>query len=233
MILKNKISLLTIENLEIKVTQKRMKNMRVVIHPPLAEIRVSAPLRLSLKRIKAFVISKLDWIKKQKLVVENQKRESPKKFIQGELHDFFGEKYSLKIFENSATNSVKLVEENIQIRSKKSHARNGLELMLDKFYREQLTKIIPKFIADFEKKMHVKVDEFRIKKMKTRWGTCNPMARRIWINLELAKKPAQCLEYIVLHEMVHLLERHHNKKFFAHMDHFMPAWRDHRNKLKS
>ncbi len=122
---------------------------------------------------------------------------------------------------------------NIKLFAKKNSTIAQRKKLLDEFYRQNLKKIIPNYIKKWEKKMNLKVLEFGVKEMKTRWGTCNIKARRIWLNLELAKKPLSCLEYIVVHEMVHLLEKYHNKKFFAHMDRFLPKWREFKAILKN
>lgn len=227
------MTLLNLEGIAVNITQKKMKNLRISIHPPHGEVKISAPLRFSLKKIKAFVVSKLNWIKEQQSKVRSRKREHPKKFISGEPHNFLGEKYLLEIIEHGKAPSVVLKDNLLKLHVKKDSTLEQRRKALDDFYRSQLKKIIPKFISDLEKKMQVKVNEFGIKKMKTRWGTCNPRAKRIWINLELAKKPIECLEFIITHEMVHLLERKHNKKFFAYMTHFMPSWHKWRDELRN
>lgn len=227
------MTLLNIDGIEIEVTQKKMKNLRIRIHPPHGEVKISAPLRLSFKKIRDFVISKLDWIKEHQTKIRSKKRAEPKKFISGEYHDFLGQKYLLEIVEQNKAAPAILKDDSLKLHVKNNSTLLQRKKAIDDFYRANLKKIIPKIIADLEKKMHVKVDEFGIKKMKTRWGTCNPRARRIWINLELAKTAPECLEFIVTHEMVHLLERGHNKKFFAHMDHFMPSWRKWQGELRS
>lgn len=202
--------------------QKRIKNLHLRIYPPHGEVRISAPSRLSLEAIKKFVFSKLNWIKEQQIKIINRKRIAPLKFISGENHNFFGKKYRLQIIETKGATSIHLKDEIIEIHVKKSADAKKL---LEEFYRREIKKIIPHFIARYERKMQVKVVEFGVKKMKTRWGTCNPKAQRIWLNLELAKRNIKCLEFIVVHEMTHLLERKHSKKFFALMDKFMPDWR--------
>lgn len=224
---------ISLDGIKMNITRKRMKSLRIHIHSPVGEVRISAPLRLSLKQIKCFVTAKIDWIKKQQIKILSQKRELPKKFIDGEEHCFFGEKYALTIIEKTGAASVVLKNKTIELHIKKNLTCQQKRKILENFYRAELKKIIPEFISDLEKKMNVTVKEFGIKRMKTRWGTCNPKAKRIWINLELAKKPRACLQYLITHEMVHLLERKHNKKFFAHMDRFMPSWRECKNELRN
>ncbi len=228
-ILKQKIN---VEGIEINLTQKRIKNLRLRICPPLGEVRISAPLRVSLKSIKKIIISKISWIKEAQIKILSRKKIQELKFISGEKHNFFGEEFLLEIIENSDSVKVFLSEEKIKIHSKKNLTLQQKRKILDEFYRAELKKIIPKFIQKYEQKMLVKVAEFGVKKMKTRWGTCNAKARRIWLNLELAKKPIQCLEFIIIHEMVHLLERNHSKKFYDLMDKFMCDWKIWKEKLR-
>jgi predicted metal-dependent hydrolase len=153
----------------------------------------------------------------------------------GEKHFIFGEEYLLEVVESDLKRVAKpliIKDQIIELHIKKGLTKIEKSKILDNWHRAQLKKIIPNLIADYEPKMGVKVAEFGVKKMKTRWGTCSLQARRIWINLELVKRPMKCLEFIVVHEMVHLLERNHNKRFYALMDKFMPDWKVWQNKLK-
>lgn len=212
--------------------RKRIKNLNLKIYPPYGEVRITAPLRLSFDLVKKFISSKINWIKKQQLKISKRPRAAALKFINDEIHYLWGEKYHLQIIENSRANSVKIKEDKIELHLKKAASLEQKRKILDEFYRAQIKKIIPKLIAKYEKKMAVKVSEFGVKKMKTRWGTCNTKARRIWLNLELVKRKVECLEFIVVHEMTHILERHHNKRFFDFMDQFMPGWKEWQNLLK-
>jgi predicted metal-dependent hydrolase len=137
----------------------------------------------------------------------------------------FADTYELKLLEKSRSNQVLINENFLELHVKKTSTLKTRQKIIDDFYRKNLSEKIPQFIAQYEPQMNVKVGEFRIKKMKTRWGTCSIKERRIWIALELSKRPISCLEFIVVHEMTHLLERKHNKRFFALMDKFMPNWR--------
>lgn len=223
---------IVIDGVEIEIVQKRMKNMNLRIYPPQGRVRVAAPNRLSFKAIQTFIISKITWIKAKQIEVQNRKVAPKLEFISGENHSFFGKKYLLEVLENQPKNAVKLEGETIKIRSKKTLNIKEREKLLDGFYRVELRKIIPQYITIYQEKMLVNVAEFQIKKMKTRWGTCNSKARRIWISLELAKRPIECLEFIIVHEMTHLLERKHNKRFYALMDKFLPSWRECEKQLR-
>jgi predicted metal-dependent hydrolase len=226
---------LEVAGINFRLFQKRMRNLRLRIVAPHGEVRVSAPLRCSLAQIKKFVLERIDWIKKHQLEIRGRKIIAPLKFISGEKHFIFGEEYLLEVVESDLKRVVKPIiikDQLIELHIKKSLTKIEKSKILDNWHRAQLKKIIPNLIADYEPKMGVKVAEFGVKKMKTRWGTCSLKARRIWINLELAKRPPKCLEFIVVHEMVHLLERNHNKRFYALMDKFMSDWKVWQDKLK-
>ena len=225
-----------IAGIKIFLTQKRIRNLHLRISAPDGEVRVSAPLRYGLTRLREFILQKIEWIKKNQIKIRKLRDEGkiilPKKFISGEEHYFFGEKFLLELVQNSTANKIlfkisgaAVSRENvIELHVKKLSNFAQRQKLMDNFYRKHLKEIVPEMIAKYEEKMGVAVAEFRVKKMKTRWGTCNARARRIWLSLELAKKPLGFLESTVVHEMVHLLERGHNKKFYGLMNKFMPEW---------
>ncbi len=219
-----------IAGIAISLSQKRIRNLHIRICIPDGEVKISAPLRYNLAQITKFVLQKIDWIKKSQNQIRNLRDEGkialPQKFISGEDHYFFGKKLKLELLQNSASNKVVIGEDFMHLYVKKLSNFKQREKLLDDFYRAHLKKIIPDLIEKYEKKMDVKVAEFGVKKMKTRWGTCNVRDRRIWLNLELAKKPIAYLESIIVHEMVHFFEHRHNKKFYALMDKFMPDWKN-------
>jgi predicted metal-dependent hydrolase len=214
-----------IAGISILLLQKRIKNLHLRILPMTGEVRVSAPIRLSLKYIKKFIEQRVDWINDKQVEIKNRKIAKPPKFISNEIHNFFGESFELQLHENAASNKVEEDASILKMFLKNSSTTQQREKILDDFYRKNLLKKIPDLITKYEKKMNVKVAEFRIKKMKTRWGTCNIKERRIWLSLELAKKPLECLEFIVVHEMVHFFERKHGKKFYDLMNNFLPEWK--------
>ena len=214
-----------VEGIEIKITRKRIKNVNLSVHPPNGEVRISAPFRVKEERIKLFVLSKIKWIAKQQAKFENYKTIKISEYVTGEEHYFLGNKYVLNMINiNKNPSKVEIREGYIDLYIKVGCTKEQREKLLKEWYRKQLKERIPSLIAKWEPIMGVKVEEFGVKQMKTRWGTCNTSAKRIWINLELAKKPPDCLEYIVVHEMVHLLERNHNEKFKAYMNQFLPYW---------
>lgn len=218
-------------NITVHVVQKDIKNIHLSVYPPFGRVRISAPTRFDLDTIRVFAISKLRWIKKQQTKLRNQEREAPREFLNRESHYFNGKRYLLKVIEQAAAPRVELKHSKIELYVRPKSSKKKLKSILDEWCRSQLKASLPTLIEKWEKKMNVRVNEFGIKKMRTKWGTCNREAKRLWLNLELAKKPAECLEYIVVHEMVHLLERHHNDRFISLINEVMPKWRFYKEEL--
>ena len=217
----------------VDVVHKDIKNLHIGVYPPNGRVRVAAPLSLDDDAVRMAVVSRLGWIRRHQSKFEKQNRQSQREFVTGESHYFEGRRYRLDVTECDGPPSVCLLNNTTMgIRVRPGANRNTREAVLDRWYRHHLRDRLPGLIAKWEPELGVRVNEARIRKMKTRWGTCNPDARRIWLNLELAKKPASCLDFVVLHEMVHLIERRHNDRFRSLMDRFMPTWRYHRDELK-
>jgi predicted metal-dependent hydrolase len=212
-------------NISIEVEQKDIKNLHLSVYPPNGRVRIAAPSRMKLDTIRIYAISKLSWIKRQQTKILSQKREAPREYLTKESHYYLGKRYQLKVIELDTVPVVNLTHKTIELYVRPGSSTTKRREVLENWYREQFREIIAKFVLRWEKKMKVKVEEFGIKKMKTKWGTCNEEAKRIWLNFELVKKPIECIEYIVVHEMVHLKERNHNDKFIAHMNNFLPEWR--------
>jgi len=217
--------------LSVDVVQKDIKNIHLSVHPPTGRVRISAPLRMNLDTIRVFAISRISWIKKQQSKLRSQQRETPRDYITRESHYYLGRRYLLNVVEENAPVNVILKHDKIQLHIRPDTPTEKRQTIMEEWYRRKLKEIVPEMIAEWEKKMRVKVVQFGIKKMRTRWGTCNIQAKRIWLNLELAKKPVHCLEYILIHEMVHLLERRHNERFMAYMNKFLPQWRAYKEEL--
>lgn len=222
---------LQIGDLLIDVIYKDIKNIHLSVHPPTGRVRMSAPHRVKLDTLRVFAISKINWIRKQQERLKNQARETKREFINRESHYFLGKRYLLKVIEHSSSPKVQLNHDKIELYIKPNTSRDKREILLNQWYRERLKELIPPYIEKWESIMNVKVDEYGIKRMKTRWGTCNIKAKRIWLNLELAKKPIECIEYIVVHEMVHLLEKKHNERFKSLMDYYLPMWKVYKKEL--
>ncbi len=212
-------------NINIDIIAKDIKNVHLAVLPPLGRVRISAPKRMNLETIRMFAITKLDWIRKNQAKMLNQSREGARDYISGESHYFLGKRYLLKVVNTSEKPNVLCSHNNIILNIKQDSNKENKQKLLQEFYRKQLKEILLRMIEKYEKSMNLKVEELQIRKMRTRWGSCNPRKKKIIINLELVKKPLQCLEYVITHEMVHFFERKHNKKFISYMDKFLPNWR--------
>lgn len=223
-----------IGNIKVDVVRKDIKNMHLAVYPPDGRIRLSAPERTDKEVLRLFTISKLGWIKKQVKSFEQQAREVPREFISGESHYFQGKRYLLEIVETEESNKVELNgNKKILMYCRPGTPKSKRAELLKEWYRAELKKQIPPLIKRWEERIGVNSNDWRVKQMKTKWGACNIEAKRIWLNLELAKKPKICLEYIIVHELIHLLERNHNERFVSYLDEFMPKWRLHRDELNS
>ncbi len=216
----------------VEVVRKDIKNLHLAVYPPNGRVRVAVPSRLDDEAVRLAVISRLGWIRRRQAGFELQDRQSEREMVSGESHYVQGRRYRLDVIEFDGRTSVCVHNNNrMDLRVRPGTSRQNRKEALHRWYRQLLREQIPELIAKWELTIGVNVGDWGIKQMKTRWGTCNTAARRIWLNLELAKKPPSCLEYILAHEMVHLLERHHNDQFRGYMDRFMPQWRLHRDEL--
>jgi len=216
----------------IDVVRKHIKNMHLSVYPPTGWVRIAVPLNIDDEAVRLFAISKLSWIKRNQRKFEKQERQSPRVFEERESHYFQGQRYLLRITELSAPPRVELkTKTHIDLFIRPGTTIESRQSVLNEWYRSQLKILIPPLISKWEKIIGVTVNAWGVKQMKTKWGTCNIEQKRIWLNLELAKKPIQCLEYIVVHEMIHLLERHHNDHFLAYLNKFLPQWKMYKEEL--
>ena len=200
---------ITIENIDIELIRKNIKNIHLSVHPPDGRVRLSVPKRMDDEAVRLFVISKLSWINKHKKKYSLQERQAEIEFLSGESHYFLGSRYILNIIETTGKQRVQLRDDkyiDLYVRENSTNEK-CVKIMLE-WFRQKLKMVIPGYIEKWENIIGVRVNDWGVKLMKTRWGTCNIRDKRIWINLELAKKNVTCLEYIVVHEMVHLLERY-------------------------
>jgi hypothetical protein len=218
----------------VEVTFKEIKNVHLSVYPPNGRVRISAPARLSLDTIRVFAISKLGWIKQQQKKLREQERETPREYLNRESHYLWGKRYLLRVIEGDQIPSVEIQHRRLLLRVRTETPEERKQEIVAHWYRAQMREAVPSWIDRWAPVMGVKVEGFYVQRMKTKWGSCNPRAGTIRLNTELAKKPKECLEYIVVHEMAHLLEATHNARFIALMDRFMPSWRlrrDHLNQL--
>jgi predicted metal-dependent hydrolase len=196
------------------------------VYPPTGRVRLAAPSRMELDTIRLFAISKLGWIKQQQKKLREQQRETPREYIDCESHYVWGRRVLLKLVETSGPASVELRHSKLLLSVRPGVDEAAREAIVSSWYRQLVRAEVPSLIATWEPRLGVKVDNFFVQQMKTKWGSCNPVASTLRLNTELAKKPTECLEYIVVHEMSHLLEPTHGPKFSALMNRFMPTWRE-------
>ena len=224
---------LTVSGIQVEVIRKDIKNLHLGVYPPSGRVRVAAPLVVSDEAVRLAVIGKLGWIRRQKTRFAQQSRQSQREMINGESHYFLGQRYRLRVHEHDAPARVAVRGiASIDLFVRPGTSAGQREAVLLRWYREQLKALIPPLLEKWQPILGVQAADWSIKKMKTKWGSCNPASRRVWFNLELAKKPVQCLEYIVVHELVHLLERHHNERFAALVEAHVPQWRQYRDMLE-
>jgi predicted metal-dependent hydrolase len=217
--------------ISVDVVFKDIKNVHLSVHPPTGRVRISAPERMKIDTVRLFAISKLGWIKRQQVTLRGQERETPREYLDRESHYLWGKRYLLQVVEMDAAPSVQLDHHKMLLRVRPRTSDDKKREIVAQFYREQIKVTAPTLVARWASVMGVSVDRFYVQQMKTKWGSCNPRARAIRLNTELAKKPRHCLEYILVHEMAHILVRHHNDRFIALMDKFMPQWRHYREEL--
>lgn len=225
--MKNRTSTLLIDDIPIAVTRRKMKSLRLRVCPQKGEVKVSAPHFVARSDIHTFVVNNLDWVRSQRALVVGRQQAPVQLMKTGDSIPLFDETYTLWVEHSQQRRpSVKVKAGHKLVMTIPEGADLALqEQLLDAWYRQELKRVIPRYIARYEPKMGVAVAQWGVKKMKTRWGSCNITARRIWLNLELASKPSQCLEYVVVHELAHLLEAGHTPRFWAFVDKAMPNWR--------
>lgn len=221
-----------VSGIAVEIRRKAIKNLHVGVYPPDGKVRVAVPQHLDDEAVRLAIVSRLSWIRRQRQGFARQARQSAREMITGESHYFWGRRYRLNVVERPGKSHVRVVNNSaLELQVRPDTERAMLQQALDGWYRHQIKARIPELLAVWEPVLGVDVADCRIRRMKTRWGSCNIEARRIWLNLELAKKSPRCLEYIVVHEMVHLLERQHTDRFRTLMDQCMPDWRLRKDEL--
>jgi len=225
------VTKLQLGEIAVDVVKKDIRNVHLSVYPPTGKVRISAPLRMDLDTIRLFAIARLGWIRRQQKKVNAQERETPREYLDRESHYLWGKRYLLKLVEKDAAPSVELEHSHIVLQVRPGSGEEKKQGVLDEWYRGQLKEAVPAVVAKWEPLMGVKVRRFFVQRMKTKWGSCSHAAATIRLNTELAKKPPECLEYVVVHEMAHLLEPTHNSRFTALMDQFVPGWQVRRETL--
>jgi predicted metal-dependent hydrolase len=218
-------------DITVDVVLKDIKNIHLSVYPPRGRVRISAPSRMRLDTIRIFAISRLGWIKQQQQKLQEQERETRREYLDRESHYLWGKRYLLRVIEGDEAPSVALKHRWMLLRVRPGTDAKKKQAIVEAWYRQQLKAAVPPLIGRWEPLLGVKVERFFVQRMKTKWGSCNHRVRTIRLNTELAKKPRECLEYIVVHEMTHLLEPTHNARFVSLMDQFMPQWQFYRDQL--
>jgi len=227
------VSRLRLGDITVDVVLKDIKNVHLSVYPPTGRVRISAPAHMSMATIRVFAISKLAWIRKQQARLEGQARETPRDFIDRESHYVWGQRYLFQVVEREGAPSVALKGNKMILSVRADTGAEKRYLILEEWYREQLKAAVPGLLAKWEPRMDVSVDRLHVQRMKTKWGSCNPQKRSIRLNTELARKPRECLEYLVVHETAHLVEKTHGSAFVSLMDRFLPNWRTRRDQLNA
>jgi predicted metal-dependent hydrolase len=225
---------MTVGGMTVDVIRKPIKNLHLGVYPPHGRVRVAAPLAVSDDAVRLAVVGKLGWIKRQRAKFKDQPRESHRELVTGESHYFLGQRYRMRVIEHAGAGKVVLRGKtalDLYVRTGVDAA--GRDRVLQRWYREQLKALVPAMLAKWQRAIGVTAAEWRIKRMRTKWGACSIDAGRIWLNSELAKKPPRCIEYIIVHELVHLVERHHGDRFTALMNRYLPSWTGIRAQLTS
>lgn len=218
-------------NIAVDVVLKDIKNVHLSVYPPNGRVRIAAPARMNLDTIRVFAISKLSWIKQQQKKLREQERETPREYLNRESHYLWGKRYLLTLREADEAPSIELRHRRILLRLRPGTSEEKKQALFEEWYRDQLRAAVIPLLAKWQPLMGVRVNRLFVQRMKTKWGSCNPTARHIRLNTELAKKPTECLEYIVVHELAHLIEPTHTDRFIALMDRFMPKWQFYRHVL--
>jgi predicted metal-dependent hydrolase len=215
----------------VDVVRKHIKNVHLSVHPPTGRVRIAAPQHMSLDTVRVFAIAKLPWIKQQQRKLQEQERETPREYLDRESHYVWGKRYLMKVIETDQPPSVELSHGRMIFHVSPGTDTTKRQAILEEWQREQLRSAVASVIEKWERLMGVTVRRVFVQRMKTKWGSCNHRAGSIRLNTDLARKPRECLEYIVVHEMAHLLEPTHNARFMGLMDQFMPKWQSLREAL--
>lgn len=218
--------LIEVDGVSVDVLRKSVRHARLAVYPPDGHVKASVPRHLDEAAVRGIILSRLDWIRRKQAFFAMRPRLPQQRMVTGETHYYLGDRYRLSVEEGEAgAGSIVLAKHNImELRVRPGTDMAGRQAVLIEWYRRQLKSLLPGLVAQWEQVIGVEVAECRVRRMKTRWGSCNIGARRIWLNLDLARVPAGCLEYVLVHEMVHLLERYHNARFHRLMDRFLPEW---------
>lgn len=222
---------LTVADIHVDVVYKDIKNLHISVYPPVGRVRVAAPERTTEDAIRVAIVQRLGWIKRQREQLRKADRQTERRMVSGETHYAWGQRYLLDVSRRSGAYTVEPKGNTLWVITPEGTDQAGRFGALDRWYRREVKAAVPALLEKWQPLIGVHAEKFVVRRMKTKWGTCIPRSRTIWLNPELAKKEPRCLEYIVVHELVHLLERGHGEKFVALMDQYLPDWRARRDEL--
>lgn len=222
---------LTVRGIDIDVVYKDIKNLHIGVYPPMGRVRVAAPERFDDDQVRLAIIQRLSWIRRQRDKLRSAERQSEREMVTGESHYVWGIRRRLTVVERPGRAHLEIDGSRLVFYAPADTSTEKRRDYLDRWYRAQLRQAIPNLIAKWERELGVSVPQWTIRRMKTKWGSCNRETRHLWFNVELAKKHPDCLEYIVVHEMTHYFERHHGERFTALIDRHLPDWRQRRDLL--
>lgn len=225
--------MLTVAGLRVAVVRKAIKNLHLGVYPPDGRVRVAAPMAMSESAVRVAIIGRLPWIKRQRATFARQPRESPREMVSGESHYYRGRRYRLEVVEGAGPVGVRIVGRRLRLAVSPGSTAEHRATVLNRWYRDRLRIIAGPVIEAWETKLGVSARQWGIKRMKTKWGSCNPDARRIWLNLTLITKSAAALEYVIVHELLHLLIRSHDDRFISLMHRHLPPWPQRRADLNA
>ncbi|MBO6506841.1 MAG: M48 family metallopeptidase [Kordiimonadaceae bacterium] len=227
------IEVLQLGDLSIRVTRKPIKNVHLTVHPPDGSVTLSAPSGTRLEVVRAYAVSKLRWIRDQQDQLRAQARETPRQFVTRESHYLWGKRYLLKVAEKEAKPCVTMDHKHIHLTVRPGADRDKRAEVVHEWHKALLHEFVPSIIRKWEDRLEVTVAGYFLQRMKTKWGSCNHEAERIRLNTELVKKPKDLVEYVIVHEMAHLLEPTHNERFIGLLDKHLPSWRESRAELNN
>lgn len=222
---------LDLGDLHADVVRKPIKHVHLSVYPPHGRVRISAPENMALETIRLYAITKLVWIKRQQCKILEQERETPREYLDRESHYVWGKRYLLKVVPTPGASSIKLKHSTLELHSRPGSSESRLAGILEAWYREQTKSAVSELLDKWQPIIGVRAGRLHVQRMRTKWGSCNPKTGLIRLNTDLAKKPPQCLEYILVHELTHLLEPSHNARFQGLLDGFMPQWRQVKSEL--
>ena len=227
------MEIIQVDSIDIHLQRKAIKNLYIRVKPPVGQVTVSIPKRLSDKAVMQFITERLPWIKEQQQKFVHYELPQELHYVNGEAHYLWGEALGFKVIEGHGKHELFKTHDELHLYVRPGTTTENRALVVESFYKEQIAEQLQTLVPIWEEKMSIVTPEIRLRTMKTRWGSCRVDGKRIWLNTELAKKPVDSLEYVLVHEMVHLFEPSHNHRFKALMDLFLPDWRERQLRLNN